>query len=197
MTVKFTDVLNEVEYLHLYVVKSNPCALIWIKDPSLLVIETALKENSNLLKVHQFQNTRIQLIAVQLAWMNVRYINSPSERVQMAAVLENFTALMYIKNPTEAVQLTAVTSGRYAISYIHSPSIKIQLAAVQKDGLAIKYIHKPSKAVRAAALQQNSKALDYAPPQWVPYAFKVFKNLCIMFWCPCCTCYVLSHLEED
>lgn len=153
------NIPNPTEGMQLACVEQNGMLLQYIKNPTNLVIETALAESPRAIQYVENPSDELLISLVKQDWAVLEYIQNPSDEVVYIALEQSGWAVRYIQNPSEALQLTAVRKQYDALQYIVNPSEQVQMAAVESNYLALRYIPNPTMAILKMAVLQNPQAM--------------------------------------
>lgn len=103
-------------------VTKDPFSVALIKDPSDLLISTAIQKDSRVFFL----------------------VQNPSEKISRTAIEQNPSFICLIKNPSESLQLLAISKDPAVIGYIKNPSLAAQIKTVVTSPELIRSIDNPS-----------------------------------------------------
>ncbi len=150
-------------------VNNNASLVMYIINPTILVILTALRRNRDLYKyfsedVKEDINDYSEDIQLKIIKNNpelIKIINNPSNEFLIKATETNELIITNILNPTEEVQLAIVDKDASLIKYIVNPSVKVQIEALKRNPNIFKLIKNPTEEVQLFATKQNGSLIRH------------------------------------
>ena len=164
---------NACEEVQIAAITSSIQNLQYINSPTTLVLETAVKIDTDAMKYITSPGVKLQELAIDLNPTSiVHFKNIASPALQKKAIEKDPSCIRYVRQLPE-LQLLAVKQDPMVIRHIINPTEEAQLEAVSQNGMLIQFLRKiprnarnhlqrqASYEVQLAAVKQNGLALQF------------------------------------
>jgi hypothetical protein len=123
--------------------------------------EIALANNPHAIKFINDPTEDMMLQAINGGWINLEYIQKPTDQVIRLALDQAGWAIKYVSNPREELQLIAVRKNYDSIKFIREPCASVQEEAVRAHFEALRLIKAPTYQAKRIAVMNNEEAITF------------------------------------
>lgn len=153
-----SQIPQPTEEMMLLAVQQDGLLLQYIKEPTAVVCEAALRQNPKAIRFVKEPDEAMMLAAVRQSWLLLEYIKQPSPAVRRAALEQAGWAIRLLPDATEEEKQMAVRRHPDAIQYIKEPSVEVQLIAVKGDYVTLRDIACADRKVELLAVAKDAAA---------------------------------------
>lgn len=185
------DVLHDV---HLAIVKTNGCALKYIKhqDQYAKLCQIAIKQNYKSFKYVSEQTEKMCIYAVKQNGLNLEYVKNQTDKICFAAIRNDICVFKYIREPKLLARYVQsyYIKNMHTIEYFWAPrnirinhpllkfdqTYKLCLNAVKSNGESLKFITNQTEKLCITAVKHHGSALRFVKKQTYKICAAALKN---------------------